>query len=151
MKTDDEHFLRRWSRLKQTQETDSLTPTGSEQAPEPEQAIDAQAQPTSTDLEQQDLPLWQQPDADPSEKREALRALFRKPKFNVTDGLDEYDNDYNYHAFASLGSVVTQEMNRMLKLAEQSTTDTVEIQPPVAQLNASSKDECDPQEDTPVA
>lgn len=147
----DEHFLRRWSRLKQSPETDSLASTEPEQAAESEAAIASQVQPESSDVAQQDMPLWQQPGADPSEKREALRALFRKPKFNVTDGLDEYDNDYNYHAFASLGSVVTHEMKRMLKLAEQSTADSAETQPPVAQSDAPSKDACDPQEDTPVA
>lgn len=151
MTTGDENFLRRWSRLKQTPETEKTLPTESDQAIEPEQAIDSDTQQPLSDVEQQDIPLWQQPDADPAEKREALRALFRKPKFNVTDGLDEYDNDYNYQEFAALGSVVTHEMKRMMKLAEQSAAEAADTPPPVANLDSSSDDESDPQEDTPVA
>ena len=43
----------------------------------------------------------------------ALRKLFHLPAFNVTDGLNDYDEDYT--RFAGLGNVVTQEMKRMLK------------------------------------
>ena len=43
----------------------------------------------------------------------ALRKLFHLPAFNITDGLNDYDEDYTQ--FASLGGVVTHEMKRLLK------------------------------------
>jgi hypothetical protein len=46
-------------------------------------------------------------------RRLALRKLFGQPAFNVTDGLNDYDEDYTQ--FASLGNVITHEMKRMLK------------------------------------
>lgn len=46
-------------------------------------------------------------------RRLALRKLFSQPAFNVTDGLNDYDEDYTQ--FAKLGSVITHEMQRMLK------------------------------------
>ena len=47
--------------------------------------------------------------------------LFHLPHFNVTDGLDDYDEDFT--TFAELGDVVTHEMKRMLeKEKEQSLT-----------------------------
>jgi hypothetical protein len=43
------------------------------------------------------------------EKRQAaLRQLFRSPKFNVTDGLDDYCEDFT--KFAPLGDIVTADM-----------------------------------------
>ena len=38
----------------------------------------------------------------------ALRKLFSGAEFNITDGLDDYDDDYT--SFAPLGNVITQEM-----------------------------------------
>lgn len=41
-------------------------------------------------------------------RRAALRKLFSSPKFNVRDGLDDYDEDYTQ--FQSLGQTVTAHM-----------------------------------------
>jgi hypothetical protein len=46
-------------------------------------------------------------------RRQALRKLFSQPAFNVTDGLNDYDEDYT--KFAGLGNIITHEMKRMLK------------------------------------
>ncbi len=117
----DEHeqgFLSRWSRRKLDQdsaeEEQSLTPA----TEEPVETVEASDQITDTDSEQE-KPIWQRDDVDEETRKSALRALFRKPEFNVRDGLNEYDDDFT--KFASLGDVVTHEMKRMLKLAEEKT------------------------------
>ena len=46
-------------------------------------------------------------------RRQALRELYSQPDFNITDGLNDYDEDYTQ--FAGLGSLVTHEMKRMLE------------------------------------
>ncbi len=52
-------------------------------------------------------------------KKQALKSLFKQAEFNELDYLNEYDEDYT--TFPKLGGVVTQEMKRMLKLAEEKT------------------------------
>jgi len=51
----------------------------------------------------------------------ALRQLFRSPVFNITDGLNDYDEDYT--SFEPLGDIVTSDMRfhaeRKARLAEQ--------------------------------
>ncbi|WP_438970948.1 DUF3306 domain-containing protein [Methylophaga sp.] len=113
-------FLSRWSQRKR----------GSDTMPEP----DTSSFRTGTDIEspetskikadadektEQPLPVWQRDDVDADTKKAALRKLFRKPEFNVRDGLNEYDDDFTQ--FASLGTIVTHEMKRLLKLAEEKT------------------------------
>lgn len=117
----DEHeqgFLSRWSKRKLDQdsamEEESLTPA----TEDPVETVEASDQITDTGTEQE-KPLWQRDDVDEETRKSALRALFRKPEFNVRDGLNEYDDDFT--KFASLGNVVTHEMKRMLKLAEEKT------------------------------
>lgn len=44
--------------------------------------------------ENDDVSCFMCADVDESTRREALRALFHKPKFNRRDGLDDYDEDY---------------------------------------------------------
>lgn len=109
-KSASENFLSRWSRRKQ--QTNIAEETATEKSALTEHNLTDEPAPAK---EPADLPLWQREDVDPESKKQALRDLFRKPGFNQTDGLEEYENDYNYHAFAGLGSVVTHEMKRMLE------------------------------------
>jgi ferredoxin len=51
----------------------------------------------------------------PALRRAALRKLFSSPKFNVTDGLDDYAGDYTQHA--PLGDIVPAEMRRRIAAA----------------------------------
>ena len=44
----------------------------------------------------------------PELKRKALQHLFRMPKFNIRDGLNDYDEDYTQ--FEPLGDTVTSDM-----------------------------------------
>ena len=47
-------------------------------------------------------------------RRLALRKLFHSPKFNVTDGLDDYNENFTH--FTGLGDRVTQEMRHRLQV-----------------------------------
>ena len=51
----------------------------------------------------------------PKLRRAALRKLFSSAKFNVTDGLDDYAEDYSRHA--PLGDIVPAEMRTRLEAA----------------------------------
>lgn len=50
-------------------------------------------------------------------RNQALRRLFRLPRFNVTDGLDDYDQDYRN--FETLGDIVTSDMRHRTEMEQQ--------------------------------
>ena len=112
----EQGFLSRWSRRKLQPESEEQLEPESEAAAE---VVSTEQVETSDEVDQQDLPIWQQQDADPDLKKQALNALFKQAEFNELDYLNEYDEDYT--TFPKLGNVVTQEMKRMLKLAEEKT------------------------------
>ena len=150
-KSASENFLSRWSRRKQ--QTNIEEETATEKTALTEQNLTDEPAPAK---ESADLPLWQRENVDPETKKQALRDLFRKPGFNQTDGLEEYENDYNYHAFAGLGSVVTHEMKRMLErqLAEGEATEHPATANPAedAEQNNDTKPRTNrDEEDNPIA
>ncbi|WP_273149413.1 DUF3306 domain-containing protein [Methylophaga thiooxydans] len=112
-------FLLRWSQRKRQQDagsdSDSVQPHEPSVESNEHSAADSEMPPQT----ERPLPIWQQEDVDAETKKAALRKLFRKPEFNIRDGLNEYDDDFTQ--FASLGNIVTHEMKRMLKLAEEKT------------------------------
>ena len=55
-----------------------------------------------------DYTQFMSPEVSESIRKLALRKLFSGAEFNITDGLDDYDEDYT--SFAPLGIVLTQEM-----------------------------------------
>lgn len=107
-------FFSRWSARKLEQSS----PT--EEAQKPTVAVKDNVEPApdviATELAETEAPIpaWQNPELDAASRKQALRDIFRKPGIGKPDGLDEYENDYNYQNFASLGDVVTHEMRRML-------------------------------------
>lgn len=126
----DEVFLDRWSRRKLAERNDAAvaetppaaaTITGAP-AQEATPAVDADARQELTDADMppldsldgdSDFSVFMSPKVSEQLRKQALRKLFHLPAFNVTDGLNDYDEDYT--RFAGLGNVVTQEMKRMLK------------------------------------
>ena len=82
-----------------------------------EQAPDEETEPAITDA---DLPALEDLDEDsdysmflaagvsPDKRKAALRQLFHSPKFNITDGLDDYCEDFT--KFEPLGDIVTADM-----------------------------------------
>ena len=125
----DEYFLDRWSRRKladhRGESLDSTLPAahaaGSTQQvtstvvnEDPAQQLtDADMPPLDSLDGDSDFSLFMSPGVSEQLRTLALRKLFHLPAFNVTDGLNDYDEDFTQ--FAGLGDVVTQEMKRMLK------------------------------------
>ena len=125
----DEYFTDRWSRRKlaahRGESLDGTLPAahaaGSAQqeastvvnvAPA-QQLTDADMPPLDSLDADSDFSLFMAPGVSEQLRTLALRKLFHLPAFNVTDGLNDYDEDFTQ--FAGLGDVVTQEMKRMLK------------------------------------
>jgi len=121
-------FLARWSRRKieardeaaqpDDPDADIALPTAAEadvpQAHEPEQELtDADMPPLETLNADSDYAPFMSTGVSDGLRQKALRILFNQPACNITDGLNDYDDDYTQ--FASLGNIVTHEMKRMLK------------------------------------
>jgi hypothetical protein len=111
----DEFFLSRWSRLKSRARQDEAPPpeaplegVPAEQALlQPAGATPGEGTAAETAPESQPLPAvesltadsdftpFMKADVDPNLRRQALRTLFRDPRFNVMDGLDVYIDDFS--------------------------------------------------------
>lgn len=72
----------------------------------------------------------------------ALRKLFHLPQFNVTDGLNDYDEDYTQ--FDTLGTVLTHDMRRLRDIGEtpgaKRSEDAGEMEHLISRLPASTPD-----------
>lgn len=133
---DGEPFLERWSRKKaqaragmpQDEPADAVGPPASAgaEAPQPEGA-EAPAPVVLPDLDEldqdSDYSAFLAPGVDEALRRRALRKLFRSPKFNVLDGLDDYCEDFT--TFESLGSIVTADMRLQAERAARAARDAL--------------------------
>jgi hypothetical protein len=118
-----EDFLERWSRRKLDSQRDEQAAPASESgsvpdvapaADEPEKVLtDADMPPIETLGVDSDYSPFLSPGVSDDLRRQAMRRLFTQPDFNITDGLNDYDEDYTQ--FAGLGKVITHEMKRMLQ------------------------------------
>ena len=119
----EEDLLARWSRRKLDAQRDDTVAAGNEAAAvtppetpvaEPErQLTDADMPPLETLDERSDFSPFLSPGVSDGIRRSALRKLFSQPAYNITDGLNDYDEDFTQ--FAGLGKVITHEMKRMLQ------------------------------------
>lgn len=116
---DNEGFISRWSRRKLDDEAKTEPePSVASELPDDFDDKDlSQAEETLPSVTDEALPIWQQKDADPKLKIAALRDLFHTAEFNERDGLNDYDHDYTQQW--KLGDIVTSQMKRMIKLAQQ--------------------------------
>ena len=115
-------LLHRWSKQKAQAREEISEPEAEELVAETEVSeIDEEAeiQPTEKpneielpDLdslgEDSDYSMFMSPEVDEKLKKLALRKLFNAPFFNVTDGLNDYDD--NFTTFEALGDIVTSDM-----------------------------------------
>jgi len=118
-------FLARWSRRKLEARTGSIDDSAEVLQTEEPQAIPPVAAPPERELTDADMPSldsltadsdftpFMSPGVSDGLRRLALRKLFSQPSFNITDGLNDYDEDFTQ--FAGLGNIVTHEMKRLLK------------------------------------
>jgi len=130
-------FLSRWSKRKLAARSGDPAPSGPEPvAPEPEPAAgppeeereltDADMPPIESLTADSDYSGFFSPKVSEELRQLALRKLFHLPGVNVTDGLDDYAEDYT--RFTKLGEVVTHEMRRMLE-REKERAPTQEVGP----------------------
>jgi hypothetical protein len=140
---EDEEFLTRWSRRKALSregvelpepvdepaddsespsadsasriEDDRLVPAEREDAQAVEAPAAAPELPSIESLgEDSDYSAFMNAEVPADLQRKALRKLFQSPKFNVRDGLDDYDLDFS--SPEPLGDIVTAEMRRRLRV-----------------------------------
>lgn len=122
-----EDFIRRWARRKAEatagigEETAADVPAAVEDAGPDEDAApprpltDADMPPIETLAEDSDVSGFLSPGVSDDLRRAALRKLFRSPKFNVCDGLDDYCGDYT--KFEPLGDIITADMRFQMERA----------------------------------
>jgi hypothetical protein len=128
--TADQSPLQRWSdrktRAKASAESVASEPQAAPSAPV---LTDADMPPLASLTEDADYSGFLSRGVSEALRRLALRKLFHSKAFNVTDGLDDYAEDFT--KFAKLGNVVTQEMRHRLTVeAEriaQSTFDNATV------------------------
>ncbi|MCJ7451605.1 MAG: DUF3306 domain-containing protein [Steroidobacteraceae bacterium] len=140
----DEPFLQRWSRLKSSTRDTGRSAVQPDDTTPPSPAAEGQPAPppsaegtgptgiTLPDLESlgpdSDYSAFLGPDVDLSLRRAALRKLFRSPKFNVLDGLDDYCDDFTQ--FAPLAGIVTADMRHHVERAARELLSSEERKQP---------------------
>lgn len=132
----DDGFLTRWSRRKAranrsepsdaAEEASERPLAAGQPAPESESPVrgeTVEAEPVQTDEDMPDLETIDEstdmsgffsPGVSEELRNQALRRLFRMAKFNITDGLDDYNEDFRN--FAPLGDIVTSDMRHRIEM-----------------------------------
>lgn len=128
--------LSRWSQRKQASRTahneagKPVVATGLDAEPEEPESrplTDEEMPPLESLTEESDYRGFLSPKVSDELRKLALRKLFHGSKFNICDGLDDYDEDFT--SFAKLGDVVTAEMRHraemeaLKKMQQQGGTD----------------------------
>ena len=124
---EDDGFLRRWSQRKsqaRSGEPEENLPeasvpevqTAQEPVEEKPELTDADMPPIESLDENSDYSAFMSPKVSEGLRQLALRKLFHLPKFNIRDGLNDYDEDYTF--FEPLGDVVTSDMRLQQERAE---------------------------------
>lgn len=117
-----ESFLSRWSerKLNRSNGKNEIESAPCEKESPPSSETREQGKKESTALplidsldENSDYSAFISPDVSEELQRLALRKLFSSYRFNVRDGLDDYDEDYR--SFESLGKTITAEMRHHME------------------------------------
>jgi len=88
--SNDETFLRRWSRRK-----NESAQAGDAEAGPVESAVPPQLPPVENLSFESDFKDFMRPEVDRETRRAALKKLFLSPHYRATDGLDVYVGDYS--------------------------------------------------------
>ncbi len=123
----EEGFLHRWSRRKHgladREQQGQKTSESETTLAEVETSVDESQPPVLTDAdmpplesldEHSDYSGFLSSGVSEQLRNLALRKLFHLPGFNLTDGLEVYDDDYTY--FAKLGDIITCDMKHMMEV-----------------------------------
>ncbi|MCP4407531.1 MAG: DUF3306 domain-containing protein [Gammaproteobacteria bacterium] len=139
--TADEGVLSRWSRLKsqaertaevpisQGADTDRTVPNHFKEPVPGEHKTDADMPPIDSLGEHSDYSGFFSPKVSEELRRLALRKLFHTAKFNITDGLDDYDEDFR--SFEALGDLVTADMRYHLERTAEQVEENAKQDPPI--------------------
>jgi Protein of unknown function (DUF3306) len=124
----DRGFLARWSERKQIARQGAKLPADPPiETTEPEAAKPSAEQPPEPVLTDADMPPLDSLDGrsdysgflsrgvSAALRRQALTQLFHSPHLNVTDGLDDFAEDYT--AFQSMGDLITADMRHQAEVA----------------------------------
>ena len=138
-----EGFLTRWSRRKSVASareqaahekpqpdahSTADTQSGTVTAAASEEKTDADMPPIESLDEKSDYSVFMSPKVSEHLRRAALRKLFHMPAFNITDGLDDYDEDFR--KVKLLGDVITADMrHQMERKQEEARRQLAEAQP----------------------
>ena len=118
--TGTEDFLVRWSQRKAEAGKQEVSPPvveTLEPEPEPTPLTDEDMPPLESLDQDSDYSGFLSPGVSENLRQLALRKLFRSAKFNVTDGLNDYDQDYS--KWVPLGDVVTCDMRFAIERAKE--------------------------------
>lgn len=139
-----ESRLSRWSRRKQASRAVENEPDSPEAMANMGSGTDGLVLQSLTDedmpplemlTEESDYTGFLSPKVSDELRKLALRKLFHSPRFNICDGLDDYDEDFT--KFAKLGDVITAdmrqraEMEALKKLQQESVESQVAEEMPV--------------------
>lgn len=138
-----EGFLTRWSRRKSVASareqaaheepqpdahSTADTQSGAVTAAASDEKTDADMPPIESLDEKSDYSVFMSPKVSEHLRRAALRKLFHMPAFNITDGLDDYDEDFR--KVKLLGDVITADMrHQMERKQEEARRKLAEAQP----------------------
>jgi len=123
---EDTDFLQRWSQRKaqararslpEAQQELEVSAEGAQTAPPAEQPGDEDMPPLESLDQDSDYSGFLSPRVSEELRRLALRKLFHGPKFNVTDGMDDYAQDYS--KMEPLGDIVTADMRFHMERAKE--------------------------------
>lgn len=125
-----EDFVSRWSQRKSEARTKQAEPQDEpvEAAEEEPVLTDADMPPLESLDQDSDFSGFLSAGVSEALRRKALRQMFHGPKFNITDGLTDYSEDYS--VWEPLGDVVTCDMRhameRMKEKLQQALEDSTE-------------------------
>ncbi len=163
-----EGFLTRWSRRKSVASareqaaheepqpdahSTADTQSGAVTAAASDEKTDADMPPIESLDEKSDYSVFMSPKVSEHLRRAALRKLFHMPAFNITDGLDDYDEDFR--KVKLLGDVITADMrHQMERKQEEARRQLAEAQPGEATAQTEDTDvaagEASPEEKPPA-
>ncbi len=137
---EEEGFFRRWSSRKRgARRGEAVEPVPAPPSPEAghdqvdESAESAEAERVLTDddmppieslNEDSDYSPFMSPGVSDSLRRLALRKMFLSSKYNFTDGLDDYADDFT--KFAPLGNIITADMRHQMEMQAQRAKEKLE-------------------------
>lgn len=137
---EEEGFFRRWSsrkrRARRGEAEESVPAPPSEKAKpdqvgestesdEPERVLTDADMPAIESLnEDSDYSPFMSPGVSDALRKLALRKMFLSSKYNFTDGLDDYADDFT--KFAPLGNIVTADMRHQMEMQAQRAKEKLE-------------------------